>query len=136
MSKHTASNRNTNNGFRLVQRPGFPSGRWGLERFLDEAQVLAGFDHAHINRVHRRFQAHGTAYLVLEYVSGETLSERLRHTKVLAPAEALRLFKEALNEPILDSSRPLVPDAALPPASMQARARKVKNAISTLLQNQ
>lgn len=60
-----------------------PSGRWDLERFLEEAQVLAGFDHAHINRVHRGFQAHGTAYLVLEYVSGETLSERLR------------LFKEA-----------------------------------------
>ena len=43
---------------------------------------------------------------------------------------------EALNKSILDFSRPLVPDAALPPASMQARARKVKNAISTLLQNQ
>ena len=69
--------------------------RWGLARFLEEAQVLAGFDHAHINRVQRRFQAHGTAYLVLEYVSGETLSERLWRTKVLAPAEALRLFKEA-----------------------------------------
>ena len=67
--------------------------QWGLERFLEEAQVLAGFDHAHINRMHCRFQAHGTAYLVLEYVSGETLSERLRRTKVLALAEALRLFK-------------------------------------------
>ena len=69
--------------------------QWGLKRFLEEAQVLAGFDLAHINRVHRRFQAHGTAYLVLEYVSGETLSERLWRTKVLVPAEALRLFKEA-----------------------------------------
>ena len=71
--------------------------QWGLERFLAEAQVLAGFDHAHINRVHRRFQAHGTAYLVLEYVSGETLSERLRRTKVLSPEEALRLFREMLS---------------------------------------
>ena len=44
--------------------------------------------------------------------------------------------KEALNESILDSSRPLVPDAALPPASLQARARCGENAISTLLQNQ
>ena len=71
--------------------------QWGLERFLEEAQVLAGFDHAHINRVHRRFQAHGTAYLVLEYISGETLSARLRRTKVLSPAEALRLFREMLS---------------------------------------
>ena len=36
------------------------------------------------------------------------------------------MIVEALNESILDLSRPLVPDAALPPASMQARARKVK----------
>ena len=71
--------------------------RWGLERFLAEAQVLAGFDHAHINRVYRRFQAHGTAYLVLEYISGETLSARLRRTKVLSPEEALRLFRELLS---------------------------------------
>ena len=89
--------------------------QWGLERFLAEAQVLAGFDHAHINRVYRRFQAHGTAYLVLEYISGETLSERLRRTKVLSPEEAWRLFRETLNKSIQDSSRPLVPDAALPP---------------------
>lgn len=71
--------------------------QWGLERFLEEAQVLAGFDHAHINRVHRRFQAHGTAYLVLEYISGETLSKRLWRTKVLSPEEALRLFREMLS---------------------------------------
>ena len=71
--------------------------RWGLERFLAEAQVLAGFDHAHINRVYRRFQAHGTAYLVLEYISGETLSARLRRTKVLSPEEAWRLFTELLS---------------------------------------
>ena len=71
--------------------------QWGLERFLDEAQVLAGFDHAHINRVHRRFQAHGTAYLVLEYLSGETLSARLRRTKVLSPEAVWRLFTQMLS---------------------------------------
>ena len=71
--------------------------QWGLKRFLDEAQVLAGFDHAHINKVYRRFQAHGTAYLVLEYISGETLSDRLRRTKVLTPEAAWRLFTELLS---------------------------------------
>ena len=71
--------------------------QWGLERFLAEAQVLAGFDHAHINRVYRRFQAHGTAYLVLEYLSGETLSERLRRVGVLSPEEAWRLFTGLLS---------------------------------------
>ena len=39
---------------------------WGLERFLDEARILARFKHPHINQVHRYFEAHGTAYMVLD----------------------------------------------------------------------
>ncbi len=50
---------------------------WGLKRFLDEARTLARFDHPHINKVHRFFEAHGTAYLVLDYIEGETLSTLL-----------------------------------------------------------
>lgn len=50
---------------------------WGLTRFLDEARTLARFDHPHINKVHRFFEAHGTAYLVLDYIEGETLSTLL-----------------------------------------------------------
>ena len=51
--------------------------QWGLERFLDEARALARFDHPHLNQVHRFFEAHGTAYLVLDYIDGETLSQML-----------------------------------------------------------
>ena len=51
--------------------------QWGLERFLDEARTLARFDHRHIIKVHRFFEAHGTAYIVMEYAEGETLSEYL-----------------------------------------------------------
>ena len=67
---------------------------WGLTRFLEEAQVLAGFDHPNINRVHRRLQAHGTAYIVLEYLSGGSLSDRLKRTGRLSPDEVWRLFNE------------------------------------------
>ena len=70
---------------------------WGLTRFLEEARVLAGFDHPNINRVHRRLEAHGTAYIVLEYLSGESLSERLRRVSVLSPDEVWRLFNELLS---------------------------------------
>ena len=70
---------------------------WGLNRFLEEAQVLARFDHPHINRVYRQFQAHGTAYIVLEYVPGETLSARLRRNGRLSPEEVWRLFNELLS---------------------------------------
>ena len=48
--------------------------RWGLERFLDEARMLARFKHPHIVQVHRVFQAGGTAYMVMEYVEGRTLA--------------------------------------------------------------
>src|SRR5947207_3348464 len=39
--------------------------QWGLDRFIDEAQTLARFDHPNIVRVHRYFKANNTAYMVL-----------------------------------------------------------------------
>ena len=60
---------------------------WGLERFLDEARTFARFDHRHIVKVYRYFKAHGTAYMVMEYVEGETLSAYLAHQGTLREAE-------------------------------------------------
>ena len=60
---------------------------WGLERFLDEARTLARFDHRHIIKVHRFFEAHGTAYIVMEYAEGETLSAYLERKGMLSEAE-------------------------------------------------
>ena len=48
--------------------------RWGLDRFLGEARMLARFKHPHIVQVHRVFEAGGTAYMVMEYVEGRTLA--------------------------------------------------------------
>ena len=59
----------------------------GLERFLDEARTLARFDHRYIVKVHRFFEAHGTAYIVMEYAKGETLSELLERKGTLTEAE-------------------------------------------------
>ena len=61
--------------------------QWGLERFLDEARTLARFDHRHIIKVHRFFEAHGTAYIVMEYAEGETLSAYLERKGTLKEAE-------------------------------------------------
>ena len=60
---------------------------WGLDRFLDEARTLARFDHRHIIKVHRYFQAHGTAYIVMEYAEGDTLSEFLQSRGTLTEDE-------------------------------------------------
>jgi len=52
--------------------------RWGLERFLDEARTLARFRHPNIIGVYRYFEAHNTAYIVMEYAEGETLDDVLK----------------------------------------------------------
>ena len=70
---------------------------WGLERFLDEARTLARFQHPNIVQVSRFFEAHGTAYIVMEYAEGETLAERLARQGTLSEAELL-----AMVLPLLD----------------------------------
>ena len=70
---------------------------WGLTRFLDEARTLARFDHTHLNRVHRFFESNGTAYMVLEYIQGETLADRLSREPYLEEPALQRLLNEVLS---------------------------------------
>ncbi len=51
---------------------------WGLQRFILEARTLAQFKHPNIVRVLRFFEAHRTAYMVMEYHDGENLSALLK----------------------------------------------------------
>ncbi len=44
--------------------------RWGLDRFIEEAQALATFDHANIVRVYRYFRQNNTGYMVLKLEDG------------------------------------------------------------------
>ena len=52
--------------------------RWGLDRFLTEAQVLAQFKHANIVRVNRFFSLNNTGYMVMDYEEGCTLADILK----------------------------------------------------------
>jgi serine/threonine protein kinase/class 3 adenylate cyclase len=69
----------------------------GLERFLKEARTLAGFAHPNIVRVNRYFKANGTAYMVMDYVEGESLKAYLKRYPQ-PPIDSLR----ALLAPLLD----------------------------------
>ena len=52
--------------------------KWGLDRFLQEARTLARFSHPHIVRVLRYFEAHATAYMVMDYEKGDSLKTALQ----------------------------------------------------------
>lgn len=45
----------------------------GLESFVDEARLLARFDHPALVRVYRFWQANGTAYMAMPYYEGVTV---------------------------------------------------------------
>ncbi len=61
--------------------------QWGLDRFLDEARILARFHHPNIVRVHQFFEAHSTAYIAMDYVEGEDLSAHLTRKGRLSEEE-------------------------------------------------
>jgi len=71
--------------------------RWGLERFLDEARTLARFRHPNIIGVHRYFEAHNTAYIVMEYAEGETLDELLKREGALEESRLLSIMNPLLD---------------------------------------
>src|SRR5688572_30052379 len=55
--------------------------KWGLDRFIEEAQTLARFDHPNIVRVHRYFRANNTGYMVLKFEEGGSFKAWLRGLK-------------------------------------------------------
>lgn len=66
---------------------------WGLQEFLKEAQALARFKHNYIVRVLRYLEGNGTAYMIMEYEEGESLSSYIRkHGGFLSEPDLLRVF--------------------------------------------
>ena len=61
-----------------------------LERFRREARALAALDHANIAGVYDLGEADGTAFIVMEFVPGETLADRLV-TGPLPASEVVRI---------------------------------------------
>ena len=60
---------------------------WGLQRFLQEARILARFRHPNVVRVVRRFEANNTAYIVMDYEDGASLAQLLERHRTLDEAE-------------------------------------------------
>ncbi|MCG8380556.1 MAG: SUMF1/EgtB/PvdO family nonheme iron enzyme, partial [Proteobacteria bacterium] len=71
--------------------------KWGLDRFMSEAQTLARFKHPNIVRVFTVFPENNTAYMVMEYEHGRGLHELLKNKNTLSEAKL-----KAIVLPILD----------------------------------
>lgn len=60
-------------------------------KFLKEAKNIARFDHPNIIKIHAAFEENNTAYYVMDFIKGESLSERVKHQGVLPRTMALDL---------------------------------------------
>ena len=73
----------------------------GLEKFIDEAKRLAKFQNEPgIVKIFDSFAENDTAYIVMEYLEGETLTAKLKREKKIPEEDAIKLI-----EPVLDSLR-------------------------------
>ncbi len=50
----------------------------GMKSFINEAKLLAQFDHPSLVKVYRFWEANGTAYMVMPFYEGTTLKDRLK----------------------------------------------------------
>jgi hypothetical protein len=71
----------------------------GLRSFINEARMLAQFDHPSLVKVYRFWEANGTAYMVMPYYRGPTLKQALRERST-PPDEA---WLRALLAPLLEA---------------------------------
>jgi non-specific serine/threonine protein kinase len=71
----------------------FLAGRAG---FINEARLLAQFDHPGLIKVLRFWEMHGTAYMATPFYEGQTLKQRLSGGRALAETEIMLLMAALL----------------------------------------
>lgn len=64
------------------------------QKFLKEARSIAQLNHPHIVRIIDVFEENGTAYYVMEYVAGGSLSDRVGRQGALSESEATRYIRQ------------------------------------------
>lgn len=65
---------------------------WARNRFLNEARALARFQHPNLVRVNRIFEANGTVYFVMDFVSGGTLGQSLKRQPQVSEEQVLGIL--------------------------------------------
>src|SRR5262245_13186885 len=78
-----------------VRRPPLAEDPASVARFRREMRAIGRLRHPNIVQATDAGEARGFLYLVMEFLDGETLSQYVRRTGPLAPAEACRLSRDA-----------------------------------------
>jgi serine/threonine protein kinase len=73
----------------------------GLKSFINEARLLASFDHPSLVKVYRFWEANGTAYMVMPFLDGTTLRDVLRRMPAPPDEAWLRSVLGPLTEALL-----------------------------------
>ncbi|MBI5623795.1 MAG: protein kinase [Elusimicrobia bacterium] len=74
--------------------PGLSHGPAERERFRAEALTMAKLKHPNSASIYELIEEPDGLFLVMEYIDGETLAQRLTRTRKLAPAECLPILKQ------------------------------------------
>lgn len=72
----------------------------GLRSFVNEARLLAQFDHPALLKVFRFWEANGTAYMAMPYYAGKTLRDALKEREGSPPDEA---WIRRILSPVMDA---------------------------------
>ena len=70
---------------------------WGLKTFLAEAQAIHRLRHPNVVRALRYFEARGGAFIVMEYVEGDSLAKILKDRAALTFTEWCPLLEKLLD---------------------------------------
>jgi serine/threonine protein kinase len=73
----------------------------GMKSFINEAQLLASFDHPSLVKVYRFWEQNGTAYMVMPFYEGKNLRDTLRSMPPAPSEDWMRTMLEPLTEALL-----------------------------------
>ena len=65
-----------------------------LNKFLKEARTISQLEHANIIHIHDIFKENNTAYYVMDYIEGESLSDKVRKGGPLAESSSIDYIKQ------------------------------------------